>query len=221
MVKISKLTSSTLRVNRMRLPSGDQPGRLSYPVVSVLISAGFDIEDTKPVIVLAPHAIDDFLSVRGIARKPRMNLTVGQRLQTAAVAPNAHDRGFLSVALLEPVADAEGEPLAIGRPRRLEGSAKAHSKPPRIVAMFGGIVDDAAPRAVRLRDHDRGVALLLFGVGERPVRCQCRENIGVAILPIPIPAVERFVLGARLEVMLFVDQRVAVGRPCGRAHAPF
>src|SRR4051812_14697183 len=87
--------------------------------------------------------------------------------------------------------------------------------------MFGGIVDNAAPRAVRLRDHDRGVALLFFSVGERPVRCQCWENIGMAIVPIPVPAVERFVLGARIEVMLFVDQRVAVGRPCGRAHGLF
>ena len=43
-----------------------------------------------------------------------MNLTVGQRLKTAAVAPNAHGRRFLSVALLEPVADPEGKPLAIG-----------------------------------------------------------------------------------------------------------
>jgi hypothetical protein len=31
-----------------------------------------------------------------------------------AHAPNAHDRGFLSVALLKPVADPEGKPLAIG-----------------------------------------------------------------------------------------------------------
>jgi len=34
--------------------------------------------------------------------------------KTAAVAPNAHDRRLLSVALLEPVANSEGEPLAIG-----------------------------------------------------------------------------------------------------------
>src|SRR5262245_38912010 len=76
--------------------------------------AGFDIEDTKPKIALAPNAIDDVLSVCGIARKARMSLTVGQRFQTAAVALNAHDRGFLSVALLKPVADPEGKPLAIG-----------------------------------------------------------------------------------------------------------
>src|SRR5215216_788536 len=149
-----------------------------------------------------------------------MDLAVGQRFETAAVAPNAHDRGFFSVALLEPVPDPEGDPLTIGGPRRLEGSSKAHGKPPGIVAMFGGIVDDAAPRAVRLRDHDRGVALLLFGVGERPIPCQCRENVGVAILPISIPAIEWFVLGARLEAMLFINQRLAVWRPRGRAHRP-
>src|SRR5215510_13588857 len=87
--------------------------------------------------------------------------------------------------------------------------------------MFGGIVDDAATRAVRLRDHDRGVALLLFGVGDRPVQCQCRENVRVAIVPILIPAVKRFILGARIEAMLFVDQRLAVGRPCGGAYRLF
>jgi len=79
--------------------------------------------------------------------------------------------------------------------------------------MLGGIIEDAAFRAVRLRDYDRGVALLLFAVGERPVASQCRENVGVAILPIPIPAVEWLVLRARLETMLFIDQRSAVEGP--------
>ena len=57
---------------------------------------------------------------------------------------------FFGVALMKPVADAKREPLAIGRPGRLKGSAQPHGKPLGIVTMFGRIVDDATRRTVRL-----------------------------------------------------------------------
>src|SRR3954468_15006583 len=47
---MSKFTASTRRVNRMRLPSGDQPGRLSYAVVRIRVERSSRLRMRRPTL---------------------------------------------------------------------------------------------------------------------------------------------------------------------------
>ena len=145
---MAKLTSSTLRVNRMRLPSGDRPGRLSYSVVRTRVERSLEPENARAGSVLAPHTEDYFLAARRVARK--------------AWSPMPSRRTRITIALLWRRSwNQEPTPNTIHWPSSDHAGANAP------VANLGSrpVFADSKMRfrfgSARFQDGDRGVLVLL------------------------------------------------------------
>ena len=116
-----------------------------------------------------------------------MHRSVGEGFESRAVPAHPHDPRLAGAALLEPFAEAERDPLAVGRDGRVEGSGRAARHLSGIQAGICGLEDARPIGSIRIHDGDRRIQTLL-GNDQLAVRGQRGEHVGVPVRPFRIPA---------------------------------